>query len=704
MNTDYPAHMRLVHLNYYVVFRADPPAEVYTPITTDPLGGLPRTDGGRMHGFDPELENILPAIWYCLHLPRCGLDVLDLSVKTITKGYSVPHGIYPVPSYYLPDLTELIRANGGPAIALVVSDDECFESARKFAEHSGAPLGAVRVSDLSPQLLQNHWAEIAKLMCRLPGGERQLEVQPHLYTYENKRALPLVFTANQFGFTDEINEYTQAGTFGPRHALSAALHLHSYARALEDLEDRALDQPSEAELKAGYRHRLQTARMPLVLTLPGTARRHQRRVSDMTQNTIPATERLVIDLLATHRAAARTGVLLEAGVASTALFDDLNKLEEQCRTSRPNNRSVWKKLKRIGEQLATQIGADGMFALGRASHVTAITDFPIGLAILPGIDDPLCCTRPISYRPLTPLTRAFQSGLRRVPEFYIGQGFKVIIAECLSRQDRIRPFSDAGWAAVREMLDKDGRVILVYREVGSLRELREFLGEHSDAGILVISAHGKYSPDSNFAGLCVGNDVWLGDEDDLQVPPLVILSACHVAPRGVNAVTVSDLLLRAGAMAVLGTLIPVDVTRNAILTSRLFTYLAEALAGGKNFRSLDEAWQWVTASNAVHEVIAATSALSEWAHRRSPGRLSPIEDFKLHRSVGRLRPGHIYTDTVTVLRELASESGMGQYFDSVMSSQGFFPESCFYVMLGTPENILLHEPVVERFRATKGEG
>ena len=58
-----------------------------------------------------------------------------------------------------------------------------------------------------------------------------------------------------------------------------------------------------------------------------------------------------------------------------------------------------------------------------------------------------------------------------------------------------------------------------------------------------------------------------------MMPPVVILSACYVAPRGSGAVSITDLLLREGAVAVLGTQVPVDVYHNAVLMTRFFYYI-----------------------------------------------------------------------------------------------------------------------------------
>lgn len=55
----------------------------------------------------------------------------------------------------------------------------------------------------------------------------------------------------------------------------------------------------------------------------------------------------------------------------------------------------------------------------------------------------------------------------------------------------------------------------------------------------------------NIAGIAIGSDIWMANEN-LVFPPVVILSACHVSPGGRGAVCISDLIMRNGAIAVLG--------------------------------------------------------------------------------------------------------------------------------------------------------
>ena len=172
------------------------------------------------------------------------------------------------------------------------------------------------------------------------------------------------------------------------------------------------------------------------------------------------------------------------------------------------------------------------------------------------------------------------------------------------------------------------------------------------------------------------------------LPPVVILSACHVAPRGAGAISVTDLLLREGAAAVLGTQVPIKVTHNATLMVRFLVYIAEVLAGREDHGTLLDLWHRVQVSNAVNDVLAA-GRLGLWGHAASANQLPVIQEFMNSRSAGRLRHGSVYADTETVLGEIADNQGLGGRVRGWMRQPGYVPESLFYVFAGRPERIYL---------------
>jgi len=67
--------------------------------------------------------------------------------------------------------------------------------------------------------------------------------------------------------------------------------------------------------------------------------------------TLPDTERRAIRILGTHRATARSGVLIELPCANPELFQKLNELELRCRNG-TNNQYIWKAFSDLGHMLS----------------------------------------------------------------------------------------------------------------------------------------------------------------------------------------------------------------------------------------------------------------------------------------------------------------------------------------------------------------
>ncbi|KWX74883.1 hypothetical protein AML91_14340 [Paenibacillus jilunlii] len=237
---------------------------------------------------------------------------------------------------------------------------------------------------------------------------------------------------------------------------------------------------------------------------------------------------------------------------------------------------------------------------------------------------------------------------------------------------------------------------VVYKETKSIRELKGFLSEHRDAGCLVLSAHGSYDNKNNSAGLSIGEDIWMANENDFSVPPIVLLSSCHVSPRGSGVVSVADMFMRCGAFTVLGTFIPVDVRRNGLLMIRLFLYIAETQIGKYDFKTLDEIWAFIVSSNAINEVIDSNPALKRWAMQVKPDGSFPLKDFQQIQSVGKLRVSHVYEDTMNVLSEMMKGEKLEAHLENIKHTDNFFPESLFYQLIGHPENVFITNKVFEQ--------
>lgn len=74
---------------YIVLFKGK--IEVVEPILhVSDLSKLKLINRGRMHLFDEFLIPILPALDYCLHMPRTELDTYDTDTEMLDKAYDVP--------------------------------------------------------------------------------------------------------------------------------------------------------------------------------------------------------------------------------------------------------------------------------------------------------------------------------------------------------------------------------------------------------------------------------------------------------------------------------------------------------------------------------------------------------------------------------------------------------------------------------------
>lgn len=356
-------------------------------------------------------------------------------------------------------------------------------------------------------------------------------------------------------------------------------------------------------------------------------------------------------------------------------------------------------MRNIGKILEKSISVEKLWALNRANHITVFSDFPLGMAIFENTDSSIQCYKEISYRPLTPLTRSLQIEMSKRRQVYLGARCKVVFAECVINDENnhfIRHCSD-GITEILDRLSSNNETFeYVYKETLTVNELKQFVLENYDADILHISAHGFYNRELNMAGLMVGNEPWLADDIDFQVPPIVILSACHVSPRGNGAVNVADMFMRAGAETVLGTFVPILAPRNSVLIVRLFTYIVEAQKGSSQYKTLSETWQGVVATNAINEIIASSPRLMEWFTGINSKGKNRFIDFTKERSVGRLHGPNIYSETINIVKEMLAEEGMQGKFSDILEQKNYFPESFFYQWIGFPENVFLYNEIFEK--------
>lgn len=698
---------------YAALFRGTLADGAYEPLVSAPLGVTSSVTVP--HGLDREVASALSGLWYCLHLPNVFPELFDLpaSVLARVKAADLGHHIVLVPiEAFDTEHVGAQLAQGVPVLA--VCQDELLDEAIERCSTLGFALPPTAYSDLSDQSLRSHWEDIYGIVSPdapyLGPGPRlasRLDLAPS--------DLPRRWLTRQFGGTADVGDEPSPPELpaGETDAILQALWSQTVLSAVAALEAEGLDprtaegrMPEEAMNVA--RDRL---RIPLAVSLPGVAQSYVRKAYDAPlrtriDNPLPAfdpadvwdsrldqrndslVERATIEFLVTHRAIARGGLGVTLPGVPAEAFGVLVQLEEHFRAWNPRGRAVRSLMARL-DALMTSVWSDGVVAaIKRASMLTAFTNFPIGLLRLPGDTSPLAARVPIAYRPLLPLTRALQNELSYIPPVDLSGTLKVLVAECIQPDDKVGAMSRRGWTFACENVGPLADALTVdLVETLSTAELRAAIATHKP-DVLVLSAHGSLSSDRHTAGLLVGDELVLGPGLG-PLPPVVILSACHVAPRGAGSITITDLLLREGAIAVLGAQVPVDVRRNAMLTVRFLVNIAEVLNGGTGHSNLLEIWHRVQSSNAVNDVLNGGRDLAAWATSPGPSGAPVITEFMTNASVGRLRMGHIYADTETVLAEIAAEQGREGQIRNWFTNPGYVPESLFYVFAGHPERVFL---------------
>lgn len=687
----------------------------------DPFAEFPIPDRvTETSSFDEELIPILPAIWYALHLPSTRFDLLEFPVTHIRDILfeKRKHFIFPIPGRTLYDdgfMDSLILQNDP---VLILSDDKNFEAAKIASEKFRFALPPVRVMDLNAELLQSHWEQLAELWQEdWPKGLEFDMGVPNFSQLSSAdgSSVALKRIRRMFGDHGELN------TYGENDMYTSAYHLIQ-RRALIDALSMLFHQKGDDENALPYKDyqwnnaresAFKSVRFPMTLALPGVAPRYrklfreqQKKVADLAVNRgIPLAiggpretihEEIQIDshealsLMVEHNTASDQSVGIVADVVPDQAFIELANLERywvQYSGNVPDPVKESRLRAKIDKAMAGFWTNEMLQLVQRSTQIEAFTNFPIGLLKVPGTTAPLAALRPITYHPINPLTRAFQFEFSPAPPIDFSGGLKVLVLECIPEEDQVGKISRKVWKGISDHLSTDyAPLSFEVSKSMNTNELREQVAKHKP-DVLIISAHGSYDESGNMASLVIGKEHSVGI-DLGPMPPLVLLSACHTGPRGAGAVSVSDLLLRQGARAVLSTLVPVNVMHNASFMQRFLLYLGESVQGTEPHLNVLDAWHRVQSSNVILDIIQGNPSLFAWGWSREHG-IPPVVEFMQKRSVGKLRSDRLYKDAEALLLEIALERGQEGKVRGWLKSPGYVPESMMYTFVGDPSSIRL---------------
>ncbi len=643
--------------------------------------------------FDERLLPALIGIRYALHLPKTRFDTLDLPLRAIDAAQDDPRKIRVLlaPTDYLKREEHLTALSSVYDLILVICPPASHAVAREASRKHGFTLPAVTFDELSQETLDRHWNDLTAAWSKDWPGTFALDPAAPRWTdgtYTGGSDISFKRMAKLLGMpSNEPTCYED-----PAKGALDVLELRMRTKALIQLEDAGTT-PEEClvEFPKKMRELMPSMRARVSLCLPGVAPRYRKKSARPTSDELWSGHPDVLSLLVAHDSTAceSMGVLLPA--VPDSLFHALAALEQHW-IDGPNPAKVRTLLRRLDVAASSMWSGSLPAVVGRATSLHAFTNFPIGLLTLPGDTAPLATRAPIAYRTVNPLTRALQIELTPGTGADMSGNLRILIAECIPESDPVGSASRVAWGvAVSQLSSKS--VSFEIRETLTCDDLRAAIADY-EPSILIISAHGFQDKDRNVAGLVVGEEHTIG-VDLGEMPPLVILSACHTGPRGGGVVAVSDMLIAAGATAVLSTLVPVSVFHNSDYMVRFLVYLSEATQGREPETNVMEVWHRVQTLSVVTDMFYGNQKLGEWAHKRVDGE-SPTEEFMLRASKGRLRPGHTYQAAEDVLVEIADRRGQGDKVRAWLQSPGYVPESMMYTMVGYPELIQLRDIPIER--------
>ncbi|WP_202344171.1 CHAT domain-containing protein [Leucobacter chromiireducens] len=644
--------------------------------------------------FDEALLPALIGIHYAMHLPKNRFETLDLqipAVKDQVDGFPRGHSIALIPDVLL-DEAELMAVLAAPhEPALILASTDRIEAAQTASRQIGSLLPPAAFDALDQSSLDEHWRLLASRW--LDDWPQVVVLEPATPRWswpirQDGSLLSLQRLARMMAVPLELPEEQVS----PFRSAANVRRLRIHLEALAELEQEGVDIDSaEAHYPAALEKKSNT-RIRLTMSLSGTAPRYVR-FSSGPDGIIDGTFRddypEVRALMVSHVASADNsmGIVLE-DVLTPEAFHAVASLERHW-SEGPRPVAVKRLLQRLNDVTESFWTDELVAAIRCASSIEAFTNFPFGLLTIPGDSSPICNRLPINYRPINPLTRALQFELSPQVPRLLRAGFKVLVAECIPTSDPVGAASRTGWASIADEMEAAG-IGFTIRETLTKDSLREAITA-SAPDVLILSAHGFHAPEQNVAGIVIGeNERSLGD-DFGAVPPLVILSACHTSPRGGGVVNIGDLLIREGAIAVLSTLVPVDVFHNAQTVARFLRYVALAVndsATAANSSVMD-VWHQVQALNVVIDLVHGNRKLMEWAFTRVDG-ISPIEQFMT--GDHGMRRTHLYQDAEARLVSIAARTNDEQQVRDWLRSPGYVPESLMYTMLGRPSFLLVGSP------------
>lgn len=666
---------------YVVVFKCNQTGPS-GPIVFNPKG---IGNGTVPHLLDPDLVPTLELLRFCLHLPRGPFDLYRIGIEGTVelKKACLPHRIILLPHVAIRHLPKMVGARD---VCVTISPKEFFATLKSIApKYAQLPFG-ICAEEICESNLNEIWESLHEVTAPyFRDWQRAKSIDTFIDWNSMAFALPTRFQEIQLPLKEDLE------IDDPMTGVEFQMHLQALDRLGRSESPPAL---STELLETATQEELFRRNHAVSVTCPGVAPSYLKVVQHLaTEDEIAKSaesEKKCFSILSAYTAIAEGGVGMVSPEIPTPAFTLLDNLETAFSANRVEPKKIWRILRSISDELDKVFSPADRHFLGTAGQVCAMTNFPISLYLPDSYSSPLCYRTRIEVVPLHPLTRTLQfTQSSRFEGYYLfRKKVRVLVAECIPTTDPVGERSRLAWTTLAKD-EKQDYLDVTIKDFNSVHELIEQLKNHR-YDMMVLSAHGFYQKEKNLSGVLVGDEPFMGLElDHVQVPPFVVLSACHTNPKGRSAVSIVDVLIRNGAKAVLGTFVPVRVDHNATVVTRLFANILEWPHRRNGLARLSDVWHHTQASNAMNDIILSNKQFTEWAFKKELNGNPVMVEFMMNRSVGRLRDGLVYDDTAKIFLEMAKETGDEERVRSWLSSQSFVPESAMYCMFGRPSHILL---------------
>lgn len=632
-----------------------------------------------IHFLPDGYDEILKAYLYIFHLPRSIIDVKHILYRywKILNNHS--HVVLLIHN----TMIDMLNMDN---VALVLYSKNCKNEADEFSKRNKSILGSFPISRINTASLRKHWYLMIRYFSKYYGKDNVPCEYIRILEQNEINALPLFFLEHYLSeskdFFDNALRYAQF-----RNGVDECIKIYASIETHSKCDSNA----TEDDKRKIYFEAIKNLKVPLSITLPGISPVIKKNIIPI--NKITDDEVKAVKLLGIHSACATSGLIIEAKECNDDLFMEINNLELYCKnSSRVKNKYIWRTLRKIGRGITKLIPEEQISILKKTTTLSVFTDFPLGLAIIDPCTAPLCCYQRISYKNLTPLTHALAQEMLQHKSFSIADKCNILIIECLDKFDKIRKFSDGLLTdTINEIGTTYKAMNVFYEEADTIETFYNNLNKYNDIDILMISSHGEYNIEQNYAGICIGQEILFKlDKTKISyMPKVILLSACHIRPRGRGCYSIVDEFRRLGAIAVLGNYIPVDVTKNAKIMCRFLINIAETQAGRNSYNDILEVWQHVVSSNAILEIADSHPKIKKWLYSDYSCGISNWLRFTQIECVNRLTYQNTYTDTLKIIKDMSQGKLKPEYIDAILRNDDFFPESLFYEFNGYPEYIYL---------------